>query len=327
MNMVISTGWEVCKTSGTRVNIHLVAISFHNFVWYCAAMLAAFFPAMKWQILNIHHESKLQDNKFMWQRLKNRSKPRKEWTLPTSHLEASIFLPKSLRCEINKPKKSRDDFWRPRSGLPPWGPRVFDFHLDFLSRELCCVFNIRTIPLLKRKKYHCVWESFEAGSLDLTIVLPFVVIHFRMSCTSAGCPCRYTRKELKDDGIATDGTCTFCNHPRAVHSSEVQQGKPFHHPEKHPRVSIFPADFVASFTISVHEGTTKLFPFFKRLFYFSPFCFTVLFFSYSIALLYTPITSPYWITIRNSHSVPAVGAGNDSVRIFLADFACRFFGP
>ena len=63
--MVISTGWEVCKTSGTRVNIHLVAISFHNFVWYCAAMLAAFFPAMKWQILNIHHESKLQDNKFM----------------------------------------------------------------------------------------------------------------------------------------------------------------------------------------------------------------------------------------------------------------------
>ena len=169
-----------------------------------------------------------------------------------------------------------------------------------------------------------MWESFEAGSLDLTIVLPFVVIHFRMSCTSAGCPCRYTRKELKDDGIATDGICTFCYHPRAVHSSEVQQGKPFHHPEKHPRVSIFPADFVASFTISVHEGTTKLFPIWD-CFTFHLFAFAVLFSSFSIALLCTPITSPYWITIRNSHSVPAVGAGNDSVRNFLADFACRFF--
>ena len=37
-----------------------------------------------------------------------------------------------------------------------------------------------------------------------------------------------------------------------------------------------------------------------------------------------PITSPYRFTIRNSYSVPAVGAGNDLVRIFLADFACSF---
>ena len=29
--------------------------------------------------------------------------------------------------------------------------------------------------------------------------------------------------------------------------------------------------------------------------------------------------------IRNSHSVPAFGAGNDSVSTFLADFVCRFF--
>ena len=62
-----------------------------------------------------------------------------------------------------------------------------------------------------------------------------------------------------------------------------------------------------------------------RLFYFSPFAFAVLFSSFSIALFCIPITSPYRITILNSHSVPAVGTGNDSVRNFLADFACRFF--
>jgi hypothetical protein len=83
---------------------------------------------------------------------------------------------------------------------------------------------------------------------------------------------------------------------------------------------------VVSLTISVHEGTTKLFPvFLKDCFTFHLFAFTVLFSSFSIALLCTPITSPYRITIRNSRSVPAVGAGNDSVRIFPAVCACSFF--
>ena len=50
---------------------------------------------------------------------------------------------------------------------------------------------------------------------------------------------------------------------------------------------------VVSLTISVHEGTTKLFPvFFKDCFTFHLFAFTVLFSSFSIALLCTPITSP-----------------------------------
>ena len=36
---------------------------------------------------------------------------------------------------------------------------------------------------------------------------------------------------------------------------------------------------------------------------------------YSSSKLCTPITSPYRITIRNSFSVPAVGAGNDLSRM------------
>ena len=59
--------------------------------------------------------------------------------------------------------------------------------------------------------------------------------------------------------------------------------------------SIFPAPYVhvVSFTISVHEGTTKLFPVFYRLFYFSPFCFCrSIFFLFHCITLH-PLTSPY----------------------------------
>ena len=57
--------------------------------------------------------------------------------------------------------------------------------------------------------------------------------------------------------------------------------------------SFFPADSACRFFhISVHEGrTTKFFPVFYRLFYFSPYAFTVLFSFFSIALLCTPTTS------------------------------------
>ena len=47
-------------------------------------------------------------------------------------------------------------------------------------------------------------------------------------------------------------------------------------------------------------------------------------FFFSTALLCTPITSTYRITIRNSHSVSSVGAGNNSDSIFLSDFVVFF---
>ena len=45
---------------------------------------------------------------------------------------------------------------------------------------------------------------------------------------------------------------------------------------------------------------------------------------WSHSKLCTPIKSPYWITIRNSHSVSSVGAGNNSDSIFLSDFVVFF---
>ena len=70
-------------------------------------------------------------------------------------------------------------------------------------------------------------------------------------------------------------------------------------------VSFPPTLRVVSFTISVHEGTTKLFPVFKRLFYFSPFCFCR-----SIFFLFHCVTlHPHRISISELHFVSAGAAG------------------
>ena len=56
--------------------------------------------------------------------------------------------------------------------------------------------------------------------------------------------------------------------------------------------TFLPTLCVISFMFSVHEWTTKLFPVFLDCFTFHLFAFAVLFSSFFIALLYTPITSP-----------------------------------
>ena len=85
-------------------------------------------------------------------------------------------------------------------------------------------------------------------------------------------------------------------------------------------VSFPPTLRVVSFTISVHEGTTKLFPVFKRLFYFSPFCFCR-----SIFFLFHCVTlHPHRISISELHFVSAGAAGKSLWWIPFRD-SCMLF--
>ena len=67
-------------------------------------------------------------------------------------------------------------------------------------------------------------------------------------------------------------------------------------------VRIFLADFVVFFMISVHEGTTELFSVFLDCFTFHLVAFAVLFSSFSIALLNTPIASPTRMPFGTLHA-------------------------
>jgi hypothetical protein len=88
--------------------------------------------------------------------------------------------------------------------------------------------------------------------------------------------------------------------PNSAPQSHLHIGLPFGTPvpclqleQVMIRLGSFPPTLrVVSFTISVHEETTKLFPVWD-CFTFHLIAFAVRFSSFSIALLYTPITSPY----------------------------------